>query len=511
MQMFVEIYLQVGLNHNYSVEPVTGISLQETAKIIVSKSQNLKFNLIPLNVGNRSITWSSSDQTVATVNNEGIVTAVSAGEADIVSTTADGGFTATCKVTTKNSLPYGGVDWAIPGTIEAENYDEGGEGIVYHDEDAVQNGSSNGNFRPTEGVDVEQTGDVSGGYNIGWTSLSEWLRYSVDVATAGSYKLDIRYATGITDCAIGFSFVSGEDNVTGSIPAPTTGGWGIFNWVNTTVQLKAGPQVMIINPGVNINYYTLTLIPPTNTSIPYTGTPWSIPGTIEAENYDAGGEGIAYHDDAVVQQGASNGNFRPTEGVDVEATQDVSGGYNIGWTSSTEWLRYSVDVATAGSYNLEIRYATAADGGEVDFSFGSGSDNVTGSVAAPSTGGWGSFNTVNETVELKAGPQVLIINPGVNINYYTLTLLTATRLTEIGSNSMFTLYPNPTNGVVNIKMSDYKNVDMVQIIDLVGVVVKTTNIKNEMSSIDLSDLVTGLYFVRVTSGNITKIQKFTKR
>ncbi len=346
--MFVEIYLQVGLNHNYSVEPVTGISLQETAKIIVSKSQNLKFNLIPLNVGNRSITWSSSDQTVATVNNEGIVTAVSAGEADIVSTTADGGFTATCKVTTKNSLPYGGVDWAIPGTIEAENYDEGGEGIVYHDEDAVQNGSSNGNFRPTEGVDVEQTGDVSGGYNIGWTSLSEWLRYSVDVATAGSY-------------------------------------------------------------------------------------------------------------------------------------------------------------------NLEIRYATAADGGEVDFSFGSGSDNVTGSVAAPSTGGWGSFNTVNETVELKAGPQVLIINPGVNINYYTLTLLTATRLTEIGSNSMFTLYPNPTNGVVNIKMSDYKNVDMVQIIDLVGVVVKTTNIKNEMSSIDLSDLVTGLYFVRVTSGNITKIQKFTKR
>ncbi|MDA3854449.1 MAG: carbohydrate-binding protein [Bacteroidales bacterium] len=410
-----------------------------------------------------------------------------------------------------SGTPYGGTALQIPGTIEAENYDDGGEGIAYHDDDVAQQGVSNGNFRPTEGVDVEKTVDISGGYNIGWISSTEWLRYSVDVATAGSYKLEIRYATGITDCAIGFSFVSGEDNVTGSIPAPTTGGWGIFNWVNTTVQLKAGPQVMIINPGVNINYYTLTLIPPTNTSIPYTGTPWSIPGTIEAENYDAGGEGIAYHDDAVVQQGASNGNFRPTEGVDVEATQDVSGGYNIGWTSSTEWLRYSVDVATAGSYNLGIRYATGVADCSVGFSYVSDADNVSGSIPAPTTGSWDNFDWVNATVQLKAGPQVMIINPGVNINYYTLTPIISTGVTGIESNSLFNLYPNPANEILNIKMTDYKNVDLVQIFDLAGVVVKSTKFKQEISSIDLSDLTRGIYFVRVTSGNITKTQKFTKR
>ena len=335
---------------NYSTATVTGISLQEKATILVGKSMNLKFNLTPINVANKSLTWSSSDQTVATVNSDGLVTAVSAGEANITTTTVDGNFTATTKVTTTiNSAPYGGIAWAIPGTIEAENYDEGGEGIAFHDQDATQLGATNGNFRAAEGVDVEQTGDVSGGYNIGWTSL-------------------------------------------------------------------------------------------------------------------------------------------------------------------TEWLRYSVNVATAGSYNLGIRYAIDGSNGAIDFSFGTGTDNVTGSVVAPPTGGWGTFNTVNATVQLKAGPQVLTINPGTNINNYILTLLTpVTGLTGIESNSLFTLYPNPTNSVINIVMSDNKNVDLVQITNLVGVVVKTTSIKNAMSSINLSDLATGLYFAKVTSGNITKIQKFTKR
>jgi len=334
---------------NYSAASVTGISLQQKATILVGKSLNLNYNLIPLNVANKSVTWSSSDQTVATVNSDGQVTAVSAGEANITATTVDGNFTASTSVTsTTGSAPYLGVNWAIPGTIEAENYDEGGEGVAYHDQDATQLGASNGNFRSTEGVDVEQTADVSGGYNIGWTSL-------------------------------------------------------------------------------------------------------------------------------------------------------------------TEWLRYSVDVATAGSYELAFRYAIDGNGGAIDFSFASGADNVTGSITAPSTGGWGSFTTINTTVQLKAGPQVMIINPGTNINYYTLTLLTATGVSTQESNNLFTLYPNPTNGVITIKMSDYKNVDLVQIVDLVGVVVKTINVKQEMTSIDLTELATGLYFAKVIAGNTTKIQKFTKR
>ena len=86
------------------------------------------------------------------------------------------------------------------------------------------------------------------------------------------------------------------------------------------------------------------------------------------------------------------------------------------------------------------------------------------------------------------------------------------RLDEIKSiNNLLTMYPNPTNGIINIKTSDYKNVSNVQIFNLVGVVVKTTKLQQETSSIDLSDLSSGLYIVRIASGNNIKTQKITKK
>ena len=51
--------------------------------------------------------------------------------------------------------------------------------------------------------------------------------------------------------------------------------------------------------------------PPTpNLSTPYTGTPIAIPGAFEAENFDKGGEGIAYHDTTPGNQGANTGSAK---------------------------------------------------------------------------------------------------------------------------------------------------------------------------------------------------------
>src|SRR5258708_6055890 len=62
---------------------------------------------------------------------------------------------------------------------------------------------------------------------------------------------------------------------------------------------------------------------------PYLGTPWPIPGKLEAENYDTGGEGIAYHDTDTSNDG---GQYRTSEGVDIEVCGDTGGGYDVGWT-----------------------------------------------------------------------------------------------------------------------------------------------------------------------------------
>ncbi|MBN1598076.1 MAG: Ig-like domain-containing protein, partial [Bacteroidales bacterium] len=131
---------------------VTGVSVSPTSAILsVGDTQQLSANISPSNATNQSITWSSSNTGVATVNSVGLVTGVAAGTATITVSTNDGGYTATSSITvtsTSVQTPYAGTI-AIPGIIEAENYDNGGEGVAYHDNDASNNG---GQYRTSEGV-----------------------------------------------------------------------------------------------------------------------------------------------------------------------------------------------------------------------------------------------------------------------------------------------------------------------------------------------------------------------
>ena len=78
---------------------VKGIYLNyETARINVGKTFKLKYSLEPENATNQNVTWNSSDESIATVNN-GLVTGVSAGQASITVLTEDGNHTATCLFT----------------------------------------------------------------------------------------------------------------------------------------------------------------------------------------------------------------------------------------------------------------------------------------------------------------------------------------------------------------------------------------------------------------------------
>jgi len=91
--------------------------------------------------------------------------------------------------------------------------------------------------------------------------------------------------------------------------------------------------------------------------------------------------------------------------VEIEATSDSGGGYNLGYVYPGEWLRYSVNVTTAGVYNFDIRFAVGGTGGT--FHVEVGGVNVTGPIAVTSTGGWQTWRTVRVSgITLAAGPQV---------------------------------------------------------------------------------------------------------
>ncbi|MBF7126596.1 Ig-like domain-containing protein [Pediococcus pentosaceus] len=79
---------------------VTGVTVDPTtANIEVGKTTKLAATVVPDNATNKSVTYKSSNEKIATVAENGTVTAVAEGSADITITTADGGFNASCAVT----------------------------------------------------------------------------------------------------------------------------------------------------------------------------------------------------------------------------------------------------------------------------------------------------------------------------------------------------------------------------------------------------------------------------
>jgi alpha-L-fucosidase 2 len=149
---------------------------------------------------------------------------------------------------------------------------------------------------------------------------------------------------------------------------------------------------------------------------PYGGTPAAVPGTVEAENYDTGGQGIAYNVTSV--NGTGNG-YR-SDGVDLEATSDTGGGDDLGWTGSGQWFRYTVNVATAGTYTVGLRVAAPSAVTDALHISNSSGTNLSGNVNLPATGGWQTWATVDATVTLPVGQQTLTLNEdngGWNMNY----------------------------------------------------------------------------------------------
>jgi len=152
--------------------------------------------------------------------------------------------------------------------------------------------------------------------------------------------------------------------------------------------------------------------------IPYGGVAHSIPGKIEFENYDLGGNGFAYADSS--QGNDATANYRTDEDVDIEDCFDTGLGFNLGWTKAREWLEYTVDVNTAGKYDLVIRAACNGEGRTVSLAV-DGVD-IASDIVIPNTKGWQEWEDVTvEGVVLQAGEQVIRLTIGdtdyVNLNY----------------------------------------------------------------------------------------------
>ena len=134
---------------------------------------------------------------------------------------------------------------------------------------------------------------------------------------------------------------------------------------------------------------------------PFSGSPIAVPGNIEAENFDKGGEGVAYHDTTTANQG---GEYRTSEGVDINS--GGSNGFNVGYTQPGEWIEYTINVTSGGTYQIDTRVACGNNGGTFHIEIDGA--NKTGALSLSNTGGWASYKTVSKSgVSLAGGTHVL--------------------------------------------------------------------------------------------------------
>ncbi|MET0262516.1 MAG: RICIN domain-containing protein [Rariglobus sp.] len=135
--------------------------------------------------------------------------------------------------------------------IEAEDFDNGGQGVSYNDNST---GNAGGAYRSTD-VDVQTCTDAGGGYNLGWIVGGEWLEYTTLVANAGRYTINVRVSSNLATSKLRLK-LAGVD-LTGEWTVPNTGAYTTWTTLSKTVDLTPGQQLLrleVVASGFNINY-----------------------------------------------------------------------------------------------------------------------------------------------------------------------------------------------------------------------------------------------------------------
>ncbi len=391
--------------------------------------------------------------------------------------------------------PYAGAI-AMPGTLEAENFDNGQDGITFHDND-TKNSGGNEYRENVGGVDfmAENNGVV-----ISNTFGEEWLEYTVDVKEAGLYEYEVVAAATSKNANFNILLSDGslletlasvkvpydEDkqykSVVGRFSQELTAGKHVIRiafvasgtkldkinlkHVNInkgiTAEIKMDAEKIVLGESLNItvqtsvssttdqiakvDVYVAGALAKSMTTAPYTfayksestGTfdvraiafdangfeapeaiatfvvkparaPFAavtIPGIIEAENFDAGGEGDSFHDSDEKDEGAV-GYRADNEGVDI-----VTGnkGYAIGYTAAGEWLEYTVNVAKTANYEFRAVVSSGSDGSAFTIALmNNGKATSLARVNVPNGGSWDTYKAVNGKLskQLEAGEQVI--------------------------------------------------------------------------------------------------------
>ncbi len=248
----------------------------------------------------------------------------------------------------------------------------------------------------------------------------------------------------------------------------------------------------------------------------------SIPGIIYADNYDLGKITYAYNDadyqDINSTSWNSGWSYR-NDGVDIEQCNDLpTNGYDVGWINAGEWMKYTVNISQAGSYNIDVRYASNQTDGK--FVLKLDGNIISSIVSVPVTGGWQTWQTMTlQNIQLPAGTHNLMIqflSGGYNLNYFMFSPNATGVKNEKNHEFTFSLnqnFPNPFNPNTEIKYSiPSRSFVTLKVYNILGNEVKTLVNENKDAgeysiNFNANNLPSGVYFYRISAGNYTSLKK----
>lgn len=234
---------------------------------------------------------------------------------------------------------------------------------------------------------------------------------------------------------------------------------------------------------------------------PYLSTSVSVPGTVQAENYDIGGEGLTWHDVDEVNQGNT---WRTKDGVDI--FQYLSGKYCVGNVAIDEWLEYTINVPTTATYTITANVGSTSAGGQFTLKFKNG---TTKAFTVPATGGNYTFKPVTNNFNLVAGEQVMRLNITQTPNYFidNISFSFVTSIEDINHEKL-SVYPNPATNQINI--SGMLGETTIELFNSNGSLVKTFTTQENNLSFSIESLSDGFYLLKCQSKTGITSQKIIK-
>jgi hypothetical protein len=228
---------------------------------------------------------------------------------------------------------------------------------------------------------------------------------------------------------------------------------------------------------------------------PYLNTERTVPGTIEAEDYNEGGQGIAYRDNTKGNMGLY---YRNNEDVDVKRHPRPFF-YYITDMSQGEYINYTFEVSASGNYDINFVAGAASEATDIKFylEFDGKKTSNPRRYTVPYAPVAGLVTVTVPDIQLSEGKHTMTFYPSGNMNLDKFTFIMQGTGINMPVVKNLNLYPNPATGVIYFESPPAGTAN---ITGINGKNIYSGKVDYAHQSLDISGLASGIYLISLQTG-----------